>query len=117
MVTKYTKVEAQINKEINNKSDIRISAETYNDRSLTYITGSEVLNEILTQDGRLNITVKNTPINSLVTESGINVFEAIQKGEDVTDIIEKKISLKAHYSKVYQLDKNGKISGIKYTPV
>lgn len=117
LCTKYTSIETQINNEINNKSNIRISAETYNDQSLTYITGSEVLNEILNQDGRINIIVDNTPINSLKAEDGNTIFEAIQNGEDVTDIIENKISLKRSYSKEYQIDKKGYISGIKYTPI
>lgn len=115
--TKYTSIESQVNKEINNKSDIRISSETYNDKSLIYITGSEVLYEILEQNGTLNIVVDNTPINSLKTVDGEGIFDAIRNGENVSNIIESKLSLKRTYSKEYKIDNKGNIIGIYYKPI
>lgn len=109
---KYEAIEASVNTEVEQKIDVHTTYTDMEEDADLILTGSEVLTEIMMQDGSITIYLSGTNLNNLRV-NGMSFFAYMEEyGESA---LAGKITPSSTYRKEITLNKNtGEISTISY---
>ena len=108
----YQSTEESVNKSLNIKTNITTTYEDCSDIRLTKISGTSVVNEILSYDDSFDITINGTLMNNIVTPTREPFLLYIKKYDQ--SLLYRYISETNSYLKECVLNNEGKIVRINY---
>ena len=123
-LTSFTEFEDKVNKEIDNKINITVTDNMYDDETITYIEGSIVFQEVMalmqdnvngTRESSVKLVVDGNVLNDIISPvTGEDIFEIMQNGGNAAELISSKINFDKVYKKVHSVDKNSNLTKVVY---